>query len=544
MCRAAATSLTMPFVLQQYLAQQADRRPESTALVDGATRAAYGDLESASNRLARLLRDSGCRKGDRICWFGPKSLAAVISLLGIYKADCIYVPIDPASPSGRIAKILQACRPRWILAAGRVDEQLDHLFSLEGVPTVPVGWMDARRDDGRFFAARFRLHDLEAVPDEPVAWTNAGPEPAYLLFTSGSTGMPKGVIVSHRSVIEFVSWASRYFDMRSSDHNSCHSPLHFDLSVFDLFGTFATGAELHLVPPGLSTLPARLSAFIRDAELTQWFSVPSVLSYMATFDAVQPGDFPALRRLIWCGEVLPTPVLQYWMKRLPHVRFTNLYGPTETTIASSYYTVPACPSDPLTPIPIGMPCGGEGLAVLDTNLRPVPSGTIGELCIRGNGLALGYWHDPEATRAAFLPDPERPEPGARIYRTGDLAWQNADGLTYFVGRTDMQVKSRGHRIELGEVEAALATVPLLREAVIVALPTGEFDGVALCCAYVPRANVTVSPARLRTALHASLPSYMLPSQWLELDALPRNANGKVDRRRLLEEFRHRAAQAS
>ena len=169
---------------------------------------------------------------------------------------------------------------------------------------------------------------------------------AYILFTSGSTGTPKGVVITHHNVSEFVAWANGHFGVADDDRQSAHSPLHFDLSVYDLFGTLAAGAELHLVPPEVNLLPNKVTQFIRDHQLTQWFSVPSVLNAIASRDVLREGDFPALRRLLWCGEVLPTPTLIYWMERLPHVRFTNLYGPTETTIASSFYTVPSTPVRP------------------------------------------------------------------------------------------------------------------------------------------------------------------------------------------------------
>jgi len=251
---------------------------------------------------------------------------------------------------------------------------------------------------------------------------------------------------------------------------------------------------------------------------------------------VRQGDFPALRRVLWCGEVLPTPSLMYWMQRLPHVRFTNLYGPTETTIASSYYTVPCCPSHEDEVIPIGRACDGEELLVLDEALRPVPPGEVGDLYIRGVGLSRGYWRDPEKTRRAFLPYSNGNNHGERIYRTGDLATRGSDGLVRFLGRADSQIKARGYRIELGEVEAALHALGTLRECAVVAVPSEGFDGTAICCAYVPLSGTTVTPASLREALTRLLPPYMLPSRWLAFEALPTSGSGKIDRRTLSQAF--------
>jgi acyl-coenzyme A synthetase/AMP-(fatty) acid ligase len=225
------------------------------------------------------------------------------------------------------------------------------------------------------------------------------------------------------------------------------------------------------------------------------------------------------------------------MTRVPHATFTNLYGPTEATIASSYYTLPAVPADERAPIPIGHPCGGEELLVLDEQRRPVPVGEIGDLYLAGAGLSPGYWEDAEKTAAAFVPDPR--DPAARIYKTGDLASVGPDGLVYFHGRRDSQIKSRGYRIELGEIETALHALPYLKESVIVAVETGGFEGATICCAYVPDAQ-GITPHRIRKDLTRHLPAYMLPARWMELDLLPKNQNGKIDRPRVRGLFEERA----
>src|SRR2546425_788061 len=343
-----------------------------------------------------------------------------------------------------------------------------------GRPERPAGaHVAGRRVRARqeHVAPAFSLEDVRRAPTGPPDCRNGPGDAAHILFTSGSTGTPKGVVITHGSVIRFVEWAKRYFGLGPADRISGHPPLHFDLSTFDVFGTFAAGAQIHLVPPDLNLLPTALAQFIRAAELTQWFSVPSLLSYLAKFDVVRFDDFPTLRRLLWCGEVFPTPALRYWMTRLPHVTFTNLYGPTETTIASSYYTVPSCPEDDRAAIPIGSPCAGEELLVLNERFQPVPPGEVGDLYIRGVGLSPGYWRDAEKTRAVFLSNPFGSDPADRIYRTGDLARIGDDGLVYFLGRADSQIKSRGYRIELGEIETALNALSCLRECAVVAVAT-------------------------------------------------------------------------
>jgi amino acid adenylation domain-containing protein len=518
--------------LQNWISQKAQQRPEAVAVVMQDQVLTYGQLEESTNRLARLLQAAGCRRGDRVCFAIPKSPAAIIAIAGILKADCIHVPIDTTSPAPRVAKIIRSSDPRYILGVDSSSSLLAELLEQgEFRDSVSVGWMETSSAEHSNFSPKFQWADSDSYSAEPLQSTQHCDDAAHILFTSGSTGEPKGVVITHANVIHFVEWAMRHFGIDESDRVSCHPPLHFDLSVFDIFGAFAAGAQLHLVPPKLALLPNKLAEFIRSSELTQWFSVPSVLNYMAKFDVVTADDFPALRRLLWCGEVFPTPALMYWMKRLPHVSFTNLYGPTETTIASSYYSVKSCPADGTQPIPIGTACDGEELLVLDNDLRPAQVGEVGNLYIRGVGLSPGYWRNPVATEASFVPYGE----GDRIYRTGDLARIGQDGLIYFVGRADTQIKSRGYRIELGEIEVALHDLPDVKECAVVALPTDGFETNLICCAYVGR-DPNVTPPGIRGQLSRVLPSYMVPSHWMALPQLPNNGNGKIDRRKVQELF--------
>jgi amino acid adenylation domain-containing protein len=516
-------------LLQHTVRDQAARRPEASAIVFNQQRVTYGELEESSNRLARLLKMAGCEKGDRVGLLLPKSIPALVGMLGSLKAGCVYVPLDTASPSARLAKIIDAAEPNFILTVGASANLLNASLPDSLQKSVRVGWMESGKPQE---GCAFCWDDLSSVSPSSIDCGTEPEDAAHLLFTSGSTGTPKGVVITHANVMHFLTWAVRYFDIDASDRISGHPPLHFDLSTFDIWGSFLAGAELHLVPHDVSLLPHKVAEFIRRNELTQWFSVPSVLKYMAQFDVVRFNDFPFLKRLLWCGEALPTPTLMYWMTRLPQVPFTNLYGPTETTIASSYYTVPRCPDNEKAEIPIGTGCDGEELIVLDQELRPVNAGQTGDLYIRGVGLSPGYWRDPEKTAAVFLDDPQR----GRLYKTGDLAKVGKDGLVYLLGRADSQIKSRGYRIELGEIETALTALGLLRECAVVAVKTDGFEGMAICCAYVPAPGVDLSSADLRQRLAQVVPSYMLPSQWLTFDSLPLNANGKIDRPRLREHF--------
>ena len=535
----------MARLLQSWVTQQAEVRPGAAAIVSGGETLSYGQLETASSQLAHLLQNAGCQNGDRVCILMPKSAETIVSMIGILKAGCMHVPIDVATPAARIRHIFESCENRVIVAGGKVVPLLDELMADEGLRSrTTIIWLEnlsgpadapaALAPAAKNFKVTFSTTDLKSAPSTPLSQTRSASDGSHILFTSGSTGVPKGVVITHSNVSTFVAWALKHYGIDHTDRFSGHTPFHFDLSTFDIFGSITAGAQLHLVPSETALLPPKLSEFIRTSKLTQWFSVPSVLNYMAKFNSVHHNDFPDLRRVLWCGEVLPTPALIYWVERLPKVHFSNLYGPTEATIASSYYDVTVCPTDPKSQIPIGAPCDGEDLLVLNDKMEPLPVRETGDLFITGAGLSPGYWRDPAKTAAAFLADPK--DPSRRLYRTGDLAYRDEQGLVWFVGRADTQIKVRGYRIELGEIETALNSMPKLQECAVVAIPTDNFGGYMICAAYVVRAGETATLADLREHLKKLVPNYMMPARWTAYEALPKNANGKLDRPRLKDAF--------
>jgi len=531
----AATGL-----LQERVSRTCEAWATETAVKMGAQRLTYEELERASNRLARLLIEQGVGPGERVCLLQPKAPVAVVSMLATLKAGAVYVPLDIASPAARVQSIVDSAQPRMVLAseaAGALAREL----TCGGARLGSIGASAKLGSvEGHVERAAFQPDAIETLDDGPLPRIGTAQDPAHILFTSGSTGTPKGVVITHAMVAAFLDWALPYFGHRPGDRISGHPPLHFDLSTFDIYGTLSSGGELHLVGPEV-LLPGQLARFIREGQLTQWFSVPSTFAYMVRGNAIEQDDFATLERIVWCGEVLPPAVLAHWMERVRQPSYTNLYGPTEATIASSFHTVEEPPRDTGTPIPIGRPCAGEDIVVLDEQLREVQGGKLGELYIAGAGLSPGYWRDERKTAAAFV---VHPQSGRRLYRTGDLGRRDEQGVLHYVGRVDSQIKSRGYRIELGEIETALSAVKGVAECAIVAVPSEGFEGTAICCAWTAQLDADeLDPTGLRRALGRTLPSYMLPARWLRFEQLPKNVSGKIDRRLLKEKFAEGADRA-
>jgi amino acid adenylation domain-containing protein len=509
-------------LLHERVSLASERWPAQTAVAMDGERLSYEELERLSNRLAQLLIEHGVARGDRVCLLQPKSPLAIVSMLATLKAGGVYVPLDVASPAARVQQIVDSAEPRVVLAAAAAAKLAGELTLKSKLGCV----------QGELRGMAFGIEEAAAHSDTTPATGITPEDAAHIMFTSGSTGVPKGVVITHAMVSAFLDWALPYFGHRPGDRISGHPPLHFDLSTFDIYGTLSSGGELHLVGPRV-LLPAQLARFIREARLTQWFSVPSTFAYMVKGNAIEEDDFPTLERVVWCGEVLAPAVLAHWMKRVRQPSYTNLYGPTEATIASSYYTVKDQPRDTSAPIPIGEPCGGEDILVLDERLQTVPAGETGELCIAGAGLSPGYWRDEQKTAAAFV---TAPGTGTRVYRTGDLGRRDERGVLHYAGRADTQIKSRGYRIELGEIETALSAVEGVGECAVVAVPSEGFEGTTICCAWSAKPQAALDPPALRGALSEALPAYMLPAKWLHLRELPRNVSGKIDRRGLKEMF--------
>ncbi len=484
-------------MLWQTLTGAAARWPQGVAVRVGDDELRYGALAEQAGRVAGWLVDAGVRPGDRVALVLDRSAAAVVAIYGVLLAGAAYVPLDPVAPVPRNAVILQDAGARVVITAGRWGRRLAPLLQAAPVDRLLVLGPRPRRWPGLDA-------DWEATLGPAVAPVRGGPEDlAVLLYTSGSTGSPKGVALSHRAVRAFVDWSVETFGIGPGDRVSGVSPLHFDLSTLEIFGALAGGATAVIAPAGASAFPATLAAFWQHQRITVWYSVPGALVRLLQAD-LAACDFSALRVVLFAGEVFPTAPLARLMDALPQARFANLYGPTETNVCT-WYEVPAPPSQEL---PIGTAASGARLRIV-----------AGELWVAGPSLLTGYHGDPVRTAACLVE-----ENGERWYRTGDRVLWGDDGQLRFLGRADTMLKVQGFRVQPEEVEAALASHAQVREALVV--PFVDDEGAKRLEARVVSAAV---PEELVAHCRALLPAYMVPARVVLVDALPRTDRGKLVR---------------
>lgn len=516
-------------LLHHGLERWAQSRPNSVAVVDRGRTLTYANLEDRANRLSRLLQGLGVSPGDRVGLHLVKSIESVIGIYGVLKTGASYVPLDAQAPSARLGYIVEDCGIRHLLtgtemstgwaALREASPGLEHLVVLntdQDVETPPPGTQITT-------SRELEMHDPTPVD---VATDSSGL--AYVLYTSGSTGVPKGVMLSHTNGLAFVDWAVAEFDIGTSDRLSSHAPLHFDLSIFDIFAASRAGASVHLVPPETSYFPGEVGRFIEDEAITVWYSVPSILNMMVLRGNIGGRNLPDLRTILFAGEVFPTKYLRRLMELLPHPRYANLYGPTETNVCT-WFNVAPIPESQTDPIPIGRAIDGvEVFAVRDDGIR-ANRGDVGELYVRGPTVMQGYWGDDERTSRSLVPNPLDQADRERVYRTGDLVEELPDGNYRLLGRRDHQIKSRGYRIELGDIEAALYAHPAIVECAVIAEPD-ELVTNRIRAFVVVRGEV--DRGELVGFCGARLPRHMIPERFEFRETLPRTSNGKIDRQAL------------
>lgn len=517
--------------LLTYLTRTCKRQPDSIAIMFKGRSLTYRELDSESSHLAYRLHKRGLTPGEPVGIYLDKSPEAIVAIFGILKAGACYVPLDPLAPQARLSLIIDDCKLRFLLTSHAKLEQIRsteaYEQTLRHILIIEIAPHDFSDENGRVEICFCEDQERASNSDSQICQTVGKDDLAYILYTSGSTGIPKGVMITHGAACAFVDWVCTTFGLESNETVSSHAPLHFDLSILDIFASVATGAAICLVPQGWSAFPKTIADFIENNRITTWYSVPTVLMQLAIHGELEKRDLSSLRRILFAGEVFPSKYLRKLMQLIPGADYFNLYGPTETNVISCHQVrdLPDSEKD----IPIGKLCRGTtGYVVTESGDLARP-GEIGELYVNGPTLMDGYWGDNKKTRDVLIDNPFDKEGQSIVYKTGDLVHKDESGCLIYHGRSDTMIKSRGYRIELKEIETVISSHPEVHESAVSALPS-DLLGSKIAAMVVLEEKGELEDRDLRQFCRERLPQYMVPEIIHFTSALPRTSTGKIDRR--------------
>lgn len=494
--------------IAEYLDLSAEKYPEKIAFTDEKREISFKEVRNEARKVAFSLIKEGVSKKPVVI-FMDKCVECINSFIGVAYSGNFYTIIDIHMPLSRMEKILDTLHPEIIVTDEALQAEANKIAN--GIKVlIYEEMMQKDADDDLVDERKERIIETDVL---------------YVLFTSGSTGNPKGVIISHKAVIAYLEWGSATFALDQNTVFGNQTPFYFVMSGFDIYQTIRNGCTMHIIPKALFSFPVKLLEFMQVKKINTIFWVPSVLCLVANFRALPEIHLDELKTVMFGGEVMPTKQLNMWRKEYPEVQFVNQYGPTEMTDICAYYIVERELEDTES-LPIGKPSSHMEILLLGEDDRPVADGEIGEICGRGPSLAYGYYNDAEKTAEVFVQNPMNKSYPEVIYRTGDLARYNERGELIYISRKDFQIKHMGNRIELGEIETAVSAI----------------EGVERnCCLYDSKRSKIVlfyvgraESEEVMKKLKLLLPEYMLPNKRVKLDEMPMNLNGKIDRNQLKE----------
>lgn len=497
----------------EYLEKSAEKFPEKTVVGDETTQMTYRGLLAEAKAIGSLLLARGVGRAPVAVLLG-RTAGSLAAMMGVVYAGCCYTVLDHEMPAARMKLILRDLSPAAVLTDDQLAPKIREA-GYEGRILLMEEALGFTPDREALLAVRERSIDTD---------------PVYILFTSGSTGVPKGTVVCHRSVIAYTEWVGNTFGLGEDTVFGNQTPFYFSMSVLDIFSTMRNGATMQIIPKMLFAFPGRLIEFLTERKINTLYWVPSALAVVANWKVFDFVQAPPIRTVLFAGEVMMAKVLNYWVRHLEGALFANLYGPTEVTDICTYYIVNRRFADDEA-IPIGKACDNCDVLVVTPGGREAGPEEEGELYVRGSFLAMGYYGNPQKTAEAFVQNPLQINYPETVYRTGDIVRRSRGGELMYVTRKDFQIKHMGYRIELGEIEAA----------------AGAVDGVMSCaCIYdapgdriilfYQQSSDEAGETTLRRALRKKLPAYMLPARLIRLERMYYNANGKIDRNRLRAEY--------
>ena len=496
----------------QGLEKAKEQNPDKVIFAQTQDTITYQDFVTKAQIIGTFLTKELQTTQCPIAIFLEKSIDCLEAMMGVVYSGNFYTILDIQSPKERIEFILETLQPKTIITNQKNLKKLQQLQLPQKIDCLEQ--MQVPIEEER----------LKSIRDNAI-----DTDPVYILYTSGSTGIPKGTVVCHRSIIDYTTWVKETFQINETTIFGSQTPFYFSMSILDVYTTILAGATLYCIPKMYFSFPVKLLQYLKENHINTIYWVPSALNIVANFKALEEIELPELTKVLFAGEVMPMKPLNYWRKHLPNALYANLYGPTEVTDICTYYIVDREFED-IETLPIGKACDNCNILLIKEDGTQAKQGEEGELCVRGSYLALGYYKNPEKTNATFVQNPLNPYYPEIIYRTGDIVKQNERGEYIYISRKDFQIKHMGYRIELGEIETRIQAI----------------EGIIACCAlYEEQQNKIVlyyqsnclTQEEVLQKAKEKLVSYMLPNQVIRLEKMPYNANGKINRTELKRRIR-------